>query len=646
MSKVVKIYETVKYMNKRQFVYRIKYELIKRSRRKIKQRQAYSVKEDYKFYSDNYINTDFKKDECKLRHIIEIDDIITTANKIINNKFCFLNSLEYQFSEEIQWEYDPFEYRLWNFNLNYFDYLQTLIDAYIFTENISYIEKGYELIDSWTIKCMFKYEKNLWDPYVVSKRLISWIKFFEFNKRKFKKIIDQKYIDAMYTHLKYLSENIEYYLMANHVIMDAKAIIFGAIYFNDKALLDKGIKILREEYKEQVMNDGGHYERSTSYQVEVLEHYLEILMLFKGNGLEDLALEIKEMIRPMYEYLYNITMPNNKIPLLNDSSLEYPIYSNYLLQCGLAIFNESKYKVNKEEIGSFYLFKLFGFKGLEKYNSTISYFNKEVEYIENKDTGYKIIKDWIDDRQIYILFDCGDNGPDYNLGHTHADNLNLILTIGESEILIDKGTYTYQRGIDRNNFRSTQSHNTITVDSLSSSQIWSAFRVAKRAKTRIFIEEINKKYIYISAQHDGYEKILKNEKIKHRRDVIYIKQKCIIIIDVLYGKIQKNHSALLNFNISDFEYQKNYNSIELKLKENEYATIDVKNHDINIEESCISKNFGEKEKSYCLKVQKSFRTNTCIITKIDISKNKISIEEENNDLYIREENKTIKKIII
>ena len=63
-----------------------------------------------------------------------------------------MNNLTYKFEEEIHWNINPFNYRLWNFNLNYFDFLDILYNAYKMTEDIKYIDKGIELILSWVEK--------------------------------------------------------------------------------------------------------------------------------------------------------------------------------------------------------------------------------------------------------------------------------------------------------------------------------------------------------------------------------------------------------------------------------------------------------------------------------------------------------------
>ncbi|MBI4775003.1 MAG: heparinase II/III-family protein [Deltaproteobacteria bacterium] len=68
-------------------------------------------------------------------------------------------------------------------------------------------------------------------------------------------------------------------------------------------------------------------------------------------------------------------------------------------------------------------------------------------------------------RNTRIIFDHGPLGmpPLYN--HGHADCLSLTLSVDGRQILVDPGTYRYNRVNElRKYFKGTRSHNTVTVD--------------------------------------------------------------------------------------------------------------------------------------------------------------------------------------
>src|SRR5690606_8714686 len=90
--------------------------------------------------------------------------------------------------------------------------------------------------------------------------------------------------------------------------------------------------------------------------------------------------------------------------------------------------------------------------------------------------------------------------PSYQPGHAHADTFSFVLHQGDTPVVVDPGISTYAICERRSWERSTVAHNTLTIDRKNSSQVWSGFRVGKRAKVKIVIDEEDR----CSAQHDGF----------------------------------------------------------------------------------------------------------------------------------------------
>lgn len=610
-----RVFNTVKYMNCRQLIYRFRYEINKRVGIKNKFKDDFKINYDYKFRNKNFITKD--------------NDVVCKANKILQNEFIFLNNLKYKFDNEIDWNINPFNYRLWNFNLNYFDFLDTLYNAYKITENDKYLDKGIQIIISWIEKNK-KYDVNTWDPYVVSKRVFNFINFVVDIKEEYKIDVLDEINSSIYAQSKYLSNNIEYYLDANHVIMDAKGLVFAGVYLNDSDLLEKGISILDKEYERQVLSDGGHYERSPSYQVEVLSHYVECYILLVKNKLNEKSKKLIEFIDKMSIYLSFIIMPNGNIPLLNDSSLDYPFKADDLLQVCSVILDKKLFYINNL---SNYALSILDSEGVNTFRKLIK--SEKYASIENvalKESGYYIIKDLINNEEVYILFDGGDGGPDYNLGHTHADSLNVILTVGNKELLVDSGTYTYKIGEDRNYYRSTLAHNTIEIDNKNSSDIWGGFRVAKRAKSFVEKYEENEDFVYIRAYHNGYCKTLKKDKIIHTRELVYIKGKSIFIIDKLSGNIKNSHSATLNYNINK-EIFDNEKQILFTQKNNFSINI---NREYRFYKSKYSQEFSIEKECTILRSKWDFEKENFIVTSIMINDNNLELEINTNSIEIKQ----------
>src|SRR5690606_15320930 len=81
-----------------------------------------------------------------------------------------------------------------------------------------------------------------------------------------------------------------------------------------------------------------------------------------------------------------------------------------------------------------------------------------------------------------LIADVGLVGPDYLPGHAHADTLSFELSLHGRRVLVNGGTSTYEANAERLRQRGTAAHNTVVVDGQDSSEVWSAFRVARRAR--------------------------------------------------------------------------------------------------------------------------------------------------------------------
>jgi uncharacterized heparinase superfamily protein len=91
-------------------------------------------------------------------------------------------------------------------------------------------------------------------------------------------------------------------------------------------------------------------------------------------------------------------------------------------------------------------------------------------------------------------------GPDYLLGHGHADTLSFELSLDGARVIANGGTSCYATGARRAYERGTAAHNTVEVAGRDSSEVWAGFRVGRRAKPRDLV--VND--MAISCSHDGY----------------------------------------------------------------------------------------------------------------------------------------------
>ena len=83
-------------------------------------------------------------------------------------------------------------------------------------------------------------------------------------------------------------------------------------------------------------------------------------------------------------------------------------------------------------------------------------------------------------------------------------------------LLVDTGTSTYAPGLRRSRERSTAAHNTVEVDGTDSTEVWGAFRAARRARVHGVTASATPPAVTIEAAHDGY-RALPGRPGHHRR---------------------------------------------------------------------------------------------------------------------------------
>ena len=334
---------------------------------------------------------------------------------------------------------------LWRYNLHYFDW--------VLTQRRRDAEYAENLLERW-IKDNPKGCVPGWDPYPMSLRIVNWVKYLQ-TRSAHSASLRLCVENSLRAQLDYLAKHIEWHILANHLLANLKALVIGNRFLGRDC--DKWMRLYKKQIAEQVLPDGGHYERSVMYHAIMLEDVLDV-MKFCGDDATWLKLVTEKMLR----YLVNMTGPDGKIAMLNDAA------------DGIA-------KPTDELVD--YAKKL----GFEAPNAE--------PFADFPDTGYTRMT-----AGDFVLFaDTAPIGPDYQPGHAHADTLTYELYYKGRKIVTDVGTSEY-RGKRRAFERSTAAHNVVEIDGRNSSEVWSSHRVGARA--RIVDRQVEPGHIF--AAHDGY----------------------------------------------------------------------------------------------------------------------------------------------
>jgi len=387
----------------------------------------------------------------------------------------------------VGWD-NPSQSKLWRYNLHYFDCLNQLE-----LENEE-VQLQNNLISKWIREN--PYGKGTgWEPYPTSLRIINWIKW-HFKTNSFS--AEAKV--SLWNQVNRLAGRPEFHLLGNHLFINAKALLFACVIFRldeNSDIYRKALNILKKELSEQFLNDGAHFELSPMYHALAMEDLLDLFQLIKSLPSSFPSQEIQEKFHRGMNWLHHMSYSSGELAHFNDCANDIAPTLSELKELGQKVgLNRALYS-----------------------DSKFNYF---------KDSGFVVFKD----ETLHLIADIGDIGPDYLPGHAHADSLSFELAIKGKRIIVNSGTGEYGLSQERLRQRSTSAHSTIELDGKSSSEVWSGFRVAQRARiTEVEIIEEDKK-LEFAAVHDGYARI--KSKPLHKR-IWKIHNSNLEIIDEVSG---------------------------------------------------------------------------------------------------------------
>jgi uncharacterized heparinase superfamily protein len=363
------------------------------------------------------------------------------------------------------------EEKLWLYNLHYFDDLNSFGSQSRKPLQSHWIHKWVD--ENPAIK-----GGNGWEPYTLSLRIVNWTKAFLSSLET-----DDKMLNSLAQQADFLSQDLEKHLLGNHYFVNLKALFFAGCYLKGKNA-DKWLSLAldgyEDELREQVLSDGGSFELTPMYHAIMLTDLLDLVNLFNvfPSRISHSVVELtKQTIIKMFVWLHTMSLGDDKVSFFNDSTFGIAPENKTLR----AYASKLGFTVNYSEI------------------------TDEKIIIHNlKNSGYVSVKN----SNMSLIADLALVGPSYIPGHAHADSLSFELSLGKARVFVNSGTSLYGMSDERLRQRGTSAHNTVVLNDKNSSEVWSAFRVARRAniRNRVVGKVSNEQIVEFSAAHDGYQK--------------------------------------------------------------------------------------------------------------------------------------------
>jgi len=342
-----------------------------------------------------------------------------------------------------------------------------------------------------------------WNAYAVATRIGWWCRLYHLLGRQGRQswaALEPVFLESLWSQASYLENHLERDVRANHLLRDAVGLAWAGRFFEGprpRRWLQTAAGLAAGQADEQVLPDGGHFERSPMYHVEVMEDLLTLSALLEDN---DAQQHMKETWRRMAEFLVWVRHPDGRVPLLGDG----------------------------------------GFNGT---CTPAAMFAKGKELLGiDIDTSLPSGGRWFEDfglavwhgRPWSVFFDVGPVGVDYQPGHAHADTLTFEASYNGHRVFVDPGTLRYDNDDSRRYDRATASHNTVCLDETDSSEVWHIFRVGRRARPVDVRFEGRADGMTAAAGHTGYDHL--RGRPRHRRELQVDNLGVLVITDRFEGR--------------------------------------------------------------------------------------------------------------
>jgi uncharacterized heparinase superfamily protein len=489
-----------------------------------------------------------------------------------SDAFRFLNQVE-QLTAIDGWN-NPSLPKLWLYNLHYFDDLNS---------------QGAQTRSDWHRNLIKRWitenppiSGNGWESYPTSLRIVNWIKW-ALAGNALVGLENQ----SLYLQARWLSQRLEWHLLGNHLLANAKALIFAGMYFSDdeaSSWLNLGRKIYEEQIAEQILVDGVHFELSPMYHAIILEDIFDVLNICQAYP-EKCDASFNQLLRATAQKMLlayqSLIHPDGQISFFNDAAFgicaTFSQLSSYAQSLGL----EPDFQVSRNS-------------HQKPSNLVLTHLN---------DAGYVRLEN----ENACVLLDVGSIGPDYLPGHAHADTLSFELSVFGQRLIVNGGTSTYASGSLRNNERSTAAHSTVELGGQNSSEVWGQFRVAKRAYPNHLQISITHSGFEVQCSHDGYQRL--SSGLTHTRT--WKMDDSVLLVDdqVVFGDNKssglKPPKSLARYIFHPSAQIKpiTKHQWELQLPNMQRVQLSVLSGDGHIEESNYASEFGKIEKTQCLVIE-------------------------------------------
>jgi hypothetical protein len=428
---------------------------------------------------------------------------------------------------------------LWE--LNRHQHFVTLGQAYAYSRDTRYAEAFAAQLASWIRANPPRIGVNWASSLEVSYRSIAWVWALQLFADA-PELTDELLLTALESlrrHASHVERYLSTYYSPNtHLTGEALGLLYLGtalpVFEASERWRATGWGILRDQLLRQVRPDGSYFEQALYYHRYTSDIFHHALLLADANGWPREPV-LRERVERLDEFLVHAVHPDGTVPLVGDDDGGRLLRLDGLptrdarptLATGAAMFDRGDMRLLAGDAVEECLW-LLGEVGARALATTSAAAPRERSR-GFRDGGFYVMRDGWRPDATSVLVDGGLHGA-LNCGHAHADALALEVSVAGRPVLTDSGTFSYT-GAERDAFRATAAHNTVTVDGESSSLTGGLFHWRHIARTTVHAWSTSAAADFWRGSHDGYRRLA--DPATHERSVLFLRGRFIVVLDAI-----------------------------------------------------------------------------------------------------------------
>ena len=510
------------------------------------------------------------EDVDSLLHLIrqrlpgQAEKIVARADRICSHRFDLLGYEDLDYGKDINWHLDvvhgktaprrPFHRVKYldfdevgdskvTWELNRHQHLVTLAKAYRLSGDERFAREILAQWHSWHAQNPYPIGINWASSLEVGFRSLSWI-WMQALLEGTKVLTSEfrhEYLRAQAVNGRHLERYLSTYFSPNtHLLGEGVALFFlGTLcpgLHGAQGWKSRGWQIVLEESERQVNPDGFHFEQSTYYHVYALDFFLHAALLASASAVS-LPPKFEQTLERMMHALFLLgsagpppRFGDDDGGRLFDPARNRDEHLLDPLATGSILFGQGDFKALSRDVREETIW-LVGEAGVAEWDR-LEPKPATAHSAGLRESGIFVLATPTSSTQLIVR--GGPSAPQ-SRGHSHADALSLCLQSSGRALLIDPGTYDYLGASrERNLYRGTSMHNTLTVDGQDQAEPDGPFSWKHEIPVHTEQWISGETFDLFAGAHNGYSRL--PQPVQHRRWIVALKSGIFLVRDLTEGE--------------------------------------------------------------------------------------------------------------